>query len=80
MLADNFLGLVTLDPLGAGIPVAYDAIGIEQIDRVIGDSLYEQAKITLALEQFAFELFAFGHDYSRPNPRRRLKAEFVPHG
>ena len=37
MLADDFLGLVSLDALGAGIPVRHMTFGIEHEDRVIDD-------------------------------------------
>ncbi len=51
MLADDLLGAVALDPLGAGVPVGHDAARIEHIDRIVGDALNQQAEPLLALAQ-----------------------------
>src|SRR6478735_10573836 len=53
MPPDDFLGGVSLDALGAGIPVRYDAARVEQVDRIVGHALNQHAKSTLAFGQGA---------------------------
>jgi hypothetical protein len=54
MLADNLLGLIALDPLGAGVPACHPSVETEHIDRVVGDPLDEQLKLLLATPQRRF--------------------------
>src|SRR5262245_5563114 len=51
MAADDLLVAVALDALGADVPVHHDAAGIEHEDRVVADTLHQQAKPLLAVEQ-----------------------------
>ena len=51
MAADDVPGGVTLDALGAGIPVRYDTAGIEQVDGVIDHTLNQHAETALAIDQ-----------------------------
>ncbi len=48
MLADDFVGGIALDALGAGVPAGDMALVVKHIDGVIGDALDEQAKLRLA--------------------------------
>ena len=48
MLADDLVGAVALDALGAGIPVRDLALRVEHVDRVVGDALHQQAEPLLA--------------------------------
>ncbi len=50
VLADDFVGGVALDLLGAGVPVRHDALGIQHEDGVVGDPLHEQPETALALQ------------------------------
>eukprot|EP01022_Parablepharisma_sp_SALTPOND_P021769 TRINITY_DN435_c2_g11_i1.p1 TRINITY_DN435_c2_g11~~TRINITY_DN435_c2_g11_i1.p1 ORF type:complete len:948 (-),score=370.43 TRINITY_DN435_c2_g11_i1:3556-6399(-) len=40
---DDFLGGITLEALGTGVPVGHHAISAQQVDGVIGDALDQQA-------------------------------------
>ena len=51
MLADDVLGGVALDALGAGVPVGHDAAGIEHIDGVVDHALNQHAETALAIDQ-----------------------------
>ncbi|MNO75782.1 hypothetical protein D3C76_668410 [compost metagenome] len=42
MLADDFLGMVALGTLGAGVPVGDDAVGGEQVDGIVHHALDQQ--------------------------------------
>src|SRR5690242_19744657 len=42
MLADDFLGRVTLDPLCTGIPARYEPLRVEHEDRIVDDRLDKQ--------------------------------------
>ena len=44
MLADDLVGEVALDALGARVPVGHVSFGIEHVDGVIGDALDQQAE------------------------------------
>src|SRR3984957_12731557 len=59
--ADDFIRVVSLDALGAGVPVADDAIGVEHIDGVVDDPLDQQAEPALAFEQAAPPTSPFCH-------------------
>ncbi|MNF13141.1 hypothetical protein D3C80_2148720 [compost metagenome] len=42
MLADDFLGVVTLGTLGAGVPVGDDTFGGEHVDGIVHHTLNQQ--------------------------------------
>ena len=44
----------------ARVPVADDALGVEHVQRVVGDAADQQAKLALAVEQRVFILVSFG--------------------
>src|SRR5262249_5176596 len=48
-LAENFVGPVALDALGARVPAHDAAFGVEGIDRVVGRAIEEQTEALLAL-------------------------------
>ncbi len=53
VLADDLVGGISLDALGASIPIADIALRIEHVERVVRDALHEQLKLLLAaLEAF----------------------------
>src|SRR3954447_24423795 len=60
MPADDFLRPIALDPLGAEIPAADIAVGIEHVDRIVRDALDEPAELFLALADRLFGSHAFG--------------------
>lgn len=60
MPADDFLRPIALDPLGAEIPTADIAVGIEHVDRIVRDALDEPAELFLALADRLFGRPAFG--------------------
>ncbi len=47
--ADDLVGPVALEPLGADVPAGHPAVGVEQEDGVVGDAGDEQAEPLLAL-------------------------------
>src|ERR1019366_8866230 len=49
VLADDFVGLVSLDPLGAEVPGRDDPFRVEHEDRVIADALDEPPELLLSL-------------------------------
>ena len=49
MTADDLLGTVSLDELGAGVPGRDDAFRVEHEDGVVLDALHHQAEPLLAL-------------------------------
>src|ERR1019366_8383117 len=49
MLADDFVGLVSLDALGAEVPGRDNPVGVEHEDRVVGDALDEPPELLLSL-------------------------------
>ena len=51
MLADDLFGRIALDPLAADIPARDDAVGIQHVERVVGNAFNEKTETTLALEQ-----------------------------
>src|SRR4029079_1222122 len=51
MPTDDLLRGIALDPLAAEVPVRDAAFRIEHVDRVIGDTLHQDAKTLLALAQ-----------------------------
>src|SRR6202022_3300526 len=59
MLADDFLGFVSLDPLRARVPVGDASLGIEHIDRVVGDAVNQKPEVALAFEEVPLKLPAF---------------------
>src|SRR4051812_16379182 len=61
MLADDVVGRIAFDPLGACVPVGYPASGVEHVDRVIGDALDEDSEAALRLEQRLLRLALLGH-------------------
>jgi hypothetical protein len=60
MLADDFLGRVTLDALSADVPVGDNAVRIEHVKRVIGNATYQQTKMFFTLPQSLDGLAPFG--------------------
>src|SRR5207248_7938754 len=61
MLADDVLGRIALDALGAGVPVGHPPFWVEHEDGVIGDSLDEDPEGALGLEQRLLGLALLGH-------------------
>ena len=51
MLADDFVGRITLDSRGARVPVGYAPVRVEHVDCVVGDALDEQPEPPLGVEQ-----------------------------
>ena len=51
--AYDFPCLIALDPLGAGIPVRDDAVGIKHVNGVIDDPFHQQSEPALTIEQAA---------------------------
>ena len=45
MLADDLIGAIALDALGSRIPAGDVAVGIEAIERVVGDALHQHAEL-----------------------------------
>ncbi len=60
MLADDLGRLIALDALGAAVPVADDARGIEHVDRVVGDAFHQPPEKLLAAPQLFFRLAPLG--------------------
>lgn len=57
MLTDNLVSLIPLDALRAGVPTDDVALGIQQIDRVVGDALDKEPEQLLSMPQFLLGLF-----------------------
>jgi hypothetical protein len=51
MLTDNLLDGVPFDGLRAGVPVCYDALGVEHVDGVVANALDQHAEALLAVTQ-----------------------------
>ena len=51
MLADDFFGRITLDPLGARVPADDVALRVEHENCVVGDCCYEEKKSSFAFAQ-----------------------------
>lgn len=49
MLADGLRRQIALDPLRPLVPVGHLTVRVEHVDGVVGDALYQQAKLLLAL-------------------------------
>ena len=49
MLAEDFPGRITLDPLAADVPARDDAGGIEHVKRVVGDTFNEKSETAFTL-------------------------------
>jgi hypothetical protein len=82
MLPDDLFGRVTLDALGAGVPVAYHTLGIEHVDRVIGDTLDQQAETLLAVAQLFLGVLSLGEiarDLGEPQQSAILVANGFDH-
>ena len=45
VLADDFCGLVTLDPLGAGIPGCDEPFRVDHVDGIVGQGLRQKAEL-----------------------------------
>ena len=60
VLADDLVGAVALDALGAGVPGRDVAVGVEHEDRVVLDALDQQAEALLALPQRLLVLAPLG--------------------
>src|SRR5690606_24605609 len=59
--ADDFAGLVALDPHRAGVPAAHAAVGVEHVQRVVRQGIDEQAE----LPRFVVEVDARRGDVMR---------------
>src|SRR5689334_5994363 len=51
MLADDFSCLIAFDALGTGVPAGDDTVGIDHVDRIIGDAIDQQPELPLAFAQ-----------------------------
>ena len=51
MVADDLVRRISLDPLGAGVPIGDDAVRIEHVERMVGDAIDEQAEAALAFAE-----------------------------
>jgi hypothetical protein len=51
MLADDFQGSVALDPLTAAIPTADTALGVEQVNRVVGNVIDQQLQLQTIISE-----------------------------
>ena len=51
VLTDNFIGGVALEALAAEVPVGDQSVGIEHVDRVVGDPLHQQPEPLFAQPQ-----------------------------
>ena len=58
MAADDLVGVVAFDALGAVVPAAHAAFGVEHEDRVIAHVLEQQPIALFGLAQRAFGLLA----------------------
>src|SRR5690242_14213556 len=61
MLADDFVGSVAFDPFRPGIPAYDDAVGVEHVERVIGNARDEQTELTFAVADGLLRGAAFGN-------------------
>jgi hypothetical protein len=43
----DFVSRIAFDPLSAHVPAAHTAIFVEQIDRIVGHALNQEAKLLL---------------------------------
>src|SRR3954453_7971392 len=75
MLADDLLRQVALDSLPPDVPAGHNPLGVQHIQRVVGDAFDQQPKTALALEQILL-LLKPGHRY--PNEEKRLYGKTVP--
>src|SRR5271163_886758 len=48
MLSDDLFGRIALDALGAEIPTAYQSLGIEHVDGIVGDASHQQTELRFA--------------------------------
>jgi hypothetical protein len=60
MLAQDFLGLVTLETVGAGVPAADAAVRVEHVDGVVADAR-DQVLVTPVVRQQLFGLRVIVH-------------------
>jgi hypothetical protein len=51
---------VALDPLRSEVPVGDVALGVEHVDGVVGDALYEEPELLFAELELPLGLLAFG--------------------
>ena len=61
MLAEDFVRGIPLDALAADVPACDDSVGIEHVERVVGDSLNQKAETALAFEQVPLLLLVLSH-------------------
>ncbi len=64
-LADDFVGAISLEPLGAGVPARDPSLGVEPEDGVIVDALHQRTEA----------LFALLQDPLRPLPGGEIPAD-----
>ena len=70
VLADDLLGSIPFDPLGAGVPARHATLGIEHEERAVGHAGHEQAEALLALVQFlCVRPLALGDVFRHDQPR-----------
>src|SRR5690606_39635637 len=60
VLADDLVGAVALDLLGAMVPAHHPALGVEHEDRVVAHAFHQQAEALLAAAQQLVGLAALG--------------------
>src|ERR1700674_5343447 len=51
MLPNDFFRKIAFDALPSSVPVGNNAIGIEHVERIVGDAVHQQPKMPLALSQ-----------------------------
>ena len=68
MLADDFVGLEALDPLGTCVPAGHAAAGIEHVDRIVDDRLDEQPERVLG----------YRFDHQTPGPLNLARRACTP--
>ena len=61
VLPDDFFRPVAFDALTTGIPVGNHAVGIEHIERIIGDAIHQQTKMSLAIPEGVGGLVSLGN-------------------
>src|ERR1700722_6983256 len=67
MAADDLVGFIAFETPGTGVPAGYVPLGIQHVDRVIGDSLDEEPVAPLA-SLCGFEAICFFHPIPIPAP------------
>ena len=82
MLSDDFIGRVALDASRAGIPTRDQPIGVEHVERIIGNAGDQQAELPLAVTQRFFCLAPRGDvagDFCKSGNFSVVSADCVDH-